>query len=185
MKDNPECSPSPAGPTLSLRPASMIISRCAVNHHFKGAPCELTGDHQRGQDTPGWKSEVPEKPETQEALFWGTLPPTKTFLRLKRVGGSINHCFCLKSFPSRASNERTKTSWTQTQLHTVPCTVSELLMMECRGSSFRSSAAWELNGRPTWELEARLCLGLQDWAGGLQGHRTGFPEKTNVRKNES
>ena len=62
-------------------------------------------------------------------------------------------------------------------LEAEPCPVSELPLRECGGSSFRSSVAWELNGRPSWELEARLCLGLQDWAGGLRGHRTGCPPR--------
>lgn len=38
------------------------------------------------------------KPETEDALFGGTFPPTKTF-RLKQVSSSINHCSASSTCP--------------------------------------------------------------------------------------
>lgn len=118
----------------------------------------------------------------QDAVFWGSLPPSKTFCP-KQVGGCINHCFCLRNVPSQAGNEATTPR--PQPAATVPCTVSVLLMMECRASSVRSSAAWELKSRVAWKLEARLLPGLLDGAGVRQGHRLGFPEKTNMQKEQA
>lgn len=119
--------------------------------------------------------------ERIHSLFRGTIPLTKTFLPLKRAGGSINHCFYLKNLPLRARHKlslpRPNTA------EAVPCTVSVLPMMECR-ASWWSSAACELKSRPTWKPEARFRLGQMDWIGALQRHRIGFSEKTNMRKGE-
>lgn len=94
-------------------------------------------------------------------------------LRLKQVGG-FYQSLLLPQEPPLAG-----------RLRTVPRTVSVLLMMECRGSSARSSAACELKSRPAWKLDARLGLGLLDWAGVRQGHRKGFPGKTNMQKEQT
>lgn len=97
-----------AGPILSFLPVSMIISRCAMNHHLeKVARNELISDQQRGQDTPAGKSEVPREDGNAGHIhcFGKPFPPTKTFLCLKPADDPINHCCYLKNLPWRASHK--------------------------------------------------------------------------------
>lgn len=61
----------------------------------------------------------------------------------------------------------------------LPCTASVLLMMECRASSFLSSAACVLYNCPVEIREARHCMRPLTWTVVLWRCRTGFPEKKN------
>lgn len=120
---------------------------------------------------------------TTHSSFLDTLPPAKSFLHLKSVVAP-SVIITSPQKPPLMSQAGAEPSRTPTRLNPVPCTISVLLMMEWGGSSFRSSAACELNGRPGWKLKARFRLGKLDWAGVLQRHRAGFPRETNMHKGE-
>ena len=144
----------------------MIVSRCAMNHQRRcpAANSRVTTRGGKTHQDGGQKFLV--KTEMEGCIVLGN-PPSNQDPPSPEASGWLHQSLILPQKLSLRSQQRAKTSQTPMWLNTVPCTVSVLLLMVCRGSSSRSSAACELNGRPTWKFEARLSLGLLNWAGVL------------------
>lgn len=90
-------------------------------------------------------------------------PPSNQALPSSEVSAWFPQALLLPQYPLGRQQTPGPRAARPTLRHASPCTASKLLMTECRGpASAWSSAAWELNGRPTWKLEARLRGGPQD-----------------------
>lgn len=155
---------------------------CPKSPSGEGPRRGLPGNHPRGARHRDGGQESLRRREQTMLCFGEPSLPRRPSIRSKWVALPIT-ASASKTSPHRpATRPRLRGPG---RLNTVPCTVSVLRMMECRGSSVRSSAACELKSRAAWKLEARFLPGFLDGAGVRQGHRVAFPEKTNTRKEQA